>query len=428
MRKKFIQILKFILKKLANLTIWRYKPKIIGITGSVGKTSTKLALYTILKNHFSCRASPMNLNNDLGLPLAILGEWNESDLKLVSSDTPPKTKFFSKLFFWLKVIFKSLWQIIFKNRFYPQVLILEYGADRPGDIKYLLSIARPEIAVLTAVGEIPVHVEFYESPESVALEKSRLIMSLPVYGCAILNYDDYTVQNVSHRTKAHILTFGFEDGADIRIVGFENKIENNKPVGIIFKLAYQNNLVPFRVRGAFGKAQAYACAAAAAVAINLGINLIQISEDLENYRPPEGRANLVEGIKNSLIIDDSYNASFLSMMAALDLLKSLPAKRKIAILGDMLEIGKYSIFAHENLGKIVPSVSDVLVTVGPRAKILAESAKDYGLKSKNVLSFETVDEAIDSVIDLIKPGDLILIKASHGIKLYKLAQILRQPE
>jgi UDP-N-acetylmuramoyl-tripeptide--D-alanyl-D-alanine ligase len=425
MKKIFVKILKWVLKNLARLTIKRYKPKIVGITGSVGKTSTKIACATVLSKKFKLRSSYGNLNNELGLPLTILGDWSEQDLNLVSRNTPQGEKRIQKLSFWIKVILKSVFQIIFKNKNYPQVLILEYGADRPGDIRYLLNIARPDIGIITAIGEIPVHVEFYSSPEEVALEKSRLIMNIPAYSYVILNYDDDTVMNIKHRTRAHILTFGFNDGADVQIINFENKIENNKPLGIVFKIKYENNVVPVRIFGAFGKSHAYACACACALGLVFEMNLIEIAEALESYKPEKGRANLLEGIKNSLIIDDSYNASFLSMANALDLLKSLPAKRKIAVLGDMLEIGKYSIFAHENIGKIAGKVCDLLITIGPRAKFIAEGAKSNGLKQKNILSFNTVDEAKEELIKLIKPGDLVLLKASHAMGLHQLVDYLK---
>lgn len=428
MKKLLIKILEKITADLAKLTIWRYKPKIIGITGSVGKTSTKIATATVLSKKFKVRFSYKNLNNELGLPLTVLGDWSEKDLILVSRKTPSGEKKFEKLFFWIKVIFKSIWQIIFKNKSYPQILILEYGADKPGDIRYLLSIARPNIGIISAIGDIPVHVEFYEGPEELALEKSRLIMNLPSYSYAILNYDDEVVMNIKHRTRANILTFGFNDGADIQIINFENKIENNKPIGIVFKIKYENNIVPIRIPGVFGKTHAYAAAGACAVGLVCGMNLIEICESLENYSPEEGRANLIKGIKDSLIIDDSYNASLLSMKAGLDLLNSLPAKRKVAILGDMLEIGKYSIFAHKNIGKIAGKICDILITIGPRAKFIAQAAQKAGLKEKNILSFDTVDEAEEKIIQLIKPGDLILLKASHAIGLHELVKFLKSFE
>jgi UDP-N-acetylmuramoyl-tripeptide--D-alanyl-D-alanine ligase len=426
MKKIFIKILRRVLKDLARLTILRYKPKIIGVTGSVGKTSTKTAIYTVLNKYIKTRASYGNLNNDLGLPLVILGDWEEKDLKLISRETPSGQSLFKKFSFWLKVIFKSLGQIIFKNHNYPQVLVLEYGADRPGDIKYLLSIAKPIISVITAIGEVPAHIEFYNSKEELAIEKSQLITVLPSWGFAILNSDDETVMSLVHRTKAKILTFGFNEDADISIINFENKFEDGKPWGEVFKLKYGNNIFPIRIHNTFGKTHAYACGASALVGMCLNLNLISIAEALEEgYVPPKSRANIIKGIKNTLIIDDCYNASLLSMSASLELLASFPVKRKIAILGDMLEIGKYSIFAHEKIGEIAAKTADILITIGPRAKFIAAKAKECGLKQKNILSFETAEEAIDPIINLIKENDLILLKASNAMKFYKIKEAIQ---
>ncbi len=334
-----LQTLRWLLKKLAQLTIWRYQPGVIGITGSVGKTSTKLALRAVLEKERRMRASSGNLNNDLGLPLAVLGGWSQSDLRLVSREQPPHTARVSKAFFWLKVVLVSVWRLVFVNRrSYPEILVLEYGADRPGDLKQLLEIARPNISIITAIGETPVHVEFFAGPEEVAREKARLIECLPVAGFAVLNYDDETVMELKDRTRAHIATFGFARGAGVQVTRFENRSEGGRPLGISFKLEYGGNFVPVRIDGVFGKSQAYAAAAAASIGLIFGMNLVKISEALRDYKPADSRMQLLPGVKYAYIIDDAYNASPLSMHAALDVLRGLPAKRKIAVLGDMLDI------------------------------------------------------------------------------------------
>ena len=421
-----VKTLRWILKQLAHFTLWRYRPGIIGITGSVGKTSTKLAIKVILERERKVRASASNLNNDLGLPLTILGDWKEKDLKLVSRDQPPGTAKIRKTFFWLRVILSSLFNIVFASKSkYPEILVLEYGADRPGDLKYLLSIAKPNISVITAVGDIPVHVEFFSGPEEVAREKARLIEYLPTAGFAVLNYDDDTVMELKDRTRAHIMTFGFGKGAEVQITRFENKYEKERPLGISFKLEYGGGFVPVRLDDVFGKAQAYAAAAGAAIGLIFGMNLVKISEALKNHKPASHRLELVPGIKYTNIIDDSYNASLLSMHAALDVLKSLPAKRRIAVLGDMLEIGKYAVEAHERVGRLLGKFVDVLVTVGPRAKFIAEAAKESGLNKKNIYSFNTAEKAKKAVQDLIKKGDLVLIKGSHAMELEKVVEEIK---
>jgi UDP-N-acetylmuramyl pentapeptide synthase len=337
MKNFILKTLQWILKCLAQAVVWRYRPGIIGVTGSVGKTSTKFAIASVLGGERNVRVSPDSHNNELGFPLAILGEWRNDELELVSKLNPPGTKRVQKIFFWLKVIFAGVWQVIsFHKKKYPEILVLEYGADRPGDLKYLLMIARPNVSVITAIGDIPVHVEFYAGPDEIAREKARIIERLPAAGFAILNHDDESVMNLKDRTRAHVITFGFAKGADLRIANFGNVVKGDRPIGISFKLEYGGSSVPVRLEGAFGRAQAYAATAASAIGLIFGMNLITISEALRNYKPSAGRMQVLPGAKDSWLIDDAYNASPASMHAALDTLKSLPAKRKVAVLGDML--------------------------------------------------------------------------------------------
>ena len=416
--------MKYILKQLAKLTIWRFQPQVIGITGSAGKTSTKEAIYAVLKKHHRVRKSSGNLNNELGMPLTIIGDWSEEELKLVSRDTPPGEKKIKKLFFWLKVILFAKFRFLFQRRSaYPQILILEYAADQPGDIKELLEISRPQMGIITTVGEIPVHVEFFSGPEAVAREKSKLIEHLPANGFAVLNFDNEIVMKMREQTRARVITFGFGDGADLKITNFENRSENDKPVGISFKIEYGGSFVPVVLKNSFGKAQAYAAAISACVGLIFDLNLVEISEALSNnYQPAKGRMNLIAGIKDTYIIDDTYNALPLSMQEALDTLRDLPATRKIAVLGDMLELGKYSIEAHEAIGQLVSGIIEILVTVGPRAKFIAEAAKNSGLAENKILSFDTAAEAGRSVQELMKKGDLVLIKASRAVGLEKIVE------
>lgn len=421
-----VTILKKTLRKLARLTIWRYRPAIIGVTGSAGKTSAKLAIKAVLERDRRVRVSFGNLNSDLGLPLTILGDWSAADLALVSRATPRGTKKMQKVWFWMNVICSSVWRIIFASSGgYPEILILEYGADRPGDIKYLLSIARPNISVITAIGDIPVHVEFYGGPDEVAREKGRLIEYLPVGGFAILNGDDDTVMDLQSRTRARVMTFGFDKGCEVRISRFENKLKDGQPSGISFKLEHGSAIVPVRIDNVFGRAHAYAAGAAAAIGIAFGMNLVTISDALARYAPPASRMQLLPGIKYTSIIDDSYNASVIAMRAALDTLAALPAKRKVAVLGDMLEIGKYTPEAHEMVGRMAAKDADILFTVGPRAKFIAEAARGAGMKRAAIFSFDTADDACTSVKSFIKKGDLVLVKGSHSMELDKVVEEIK---
>lgn len=415
MKHFLLKILRGVLKGLAKTLIRRYQPGIVAVTGSVGKTSTKEAIKAVLLKERRVRAASGNFNNEIGVPLTILGDWQKIE----------KPAFL----FWCKVIVFSFFRILMPRKFdslkYPEILVLEYAADRPGDIKYLLEIARPQIATVTAIGDIPVHVEFYAGPEALAREKSKIVEQLPTVGFAVLNADDALVLDMKNRTRSQIMTFGFSDSAQMKITGFEN-FSNSEPAGVVFKLEYGGSFVPVRMNGAFGRGQAYAAAAAACVGMIFGMNLVKIAEALtKNFHPSSKRMNLILGVKGTFIIDDSYNASPLSTRLALETLKELKAKRKIAVLGDMLEIGKYSLEAHEKIGKMAAGFVDLLITVGPRAKFIAEAAAKAGLDKENISSFLIAEEAKKEVELKIKKGDLILVKGSRAMGLDEIVEEIR---
>jgi len=399
-----------ILKIFASLVLIKFKPIIIGITGSVGKTSTKEAIYTVLKYHFFVRPSPQSYNNPLGLPLTIL-----------NSSAPGKN-----ILKWLAIFIKAFRLLISPKKWqrYPEILILEMGVDRPGDFDYLLSFIRPKIGVVTAVGEIPVHVEFFAGPEQLAAEKSKLVEALPKDGTAILNYDDLTVLDMKEKTIARDVTFGFEKGADVRITDFLPRLD-----GLHFKIEYDGNIVPVRLPNSLGKPHGYAAAAATVVGLIFKMNLVEISQALLNYQSPSGRLRLLAGIKNSHIIDDTYNASPLAMKAALEVLKELPAKRRIAVLGDMLEIGTYSEAAHREMGDIAAKFVDYLFVVGLRAKFIADEALIHGLEENQVLRFNEAKEVGLKLQEIIREGDLILIKGSQAMRMEKIVEeVMAKPE
>lgn len=415
-------VLKKILAVLAKATIHKYKPLVIGITGSVGKTSTKEGIFAVLKKKYRTRKSEKNYNNEIGLPLTILGIPHYG----------------RNIFKWFSAFIRVLPH---QCQQYPEVLVLEYGVDRPGDMDYLLSIARPKISVVTAIGDIPAHVEFFRDPEELIEEKAKLVAALPLDGTAILNHDDYAVYDMNEKTKAHVLTYGIEERAELRITNYELRITKDAelgdiPEGIAFKIEYDGKVVPVRLNGALGMAQAYIASAAAAVGLSLDLNLVEISEALQEYTPPPGRLRLIKGIKNSFILDDTYNASPESMRLALETLKSLSGKRKIAVLGDMLEIGKYTEQVHRATGDQAAEFIDLLFTVGPRAKFIADEAMSRGvekdarqLEQAQIFKFDDSLSAGRALDPLIQPGDLILIKGSQAIRMEKVVEeIMAHPE
>ena len=400
---------------LAKLYLWRFRPQIIGITGNVGKTSTKEAIGLVVSKIKKVRIGGGNLNNEVGLPFNIISGSSDEYYEKGGS-----------FIFGIKSFFKAIFGLFSSN--YPEVLVLEYGADRPGDIKRLAQKYKPHIGVVTAVGEVPVHVEYFSGPEGVAREKSKLVEGLLSSDFAVLNFDDLAVLEMKDRTKAKVFTYGYGDGAMVRVSNIENWLENGVPAGVSFKVHYNDSFVPFRIGGSLGKSQGYAAAAAAAVGSILGMNLVDISAALADYHGPKGRLKILKGIKNSTIIDDTYNASPASTHLALETIKELPGKRKIAIIGDMLELGKYTIQAHQEVGNMAGSFVDILVSVGAKAKFIADSAANQ-MPAENIHSFETSDEAKTKMVKLMKEGDLILVKGSQGARMEKIVEeIMAEPE
>ncbi len=185
--------------------------------------------------------------------------------------------------------------------------------------------------------------------------------------------------------------------------------------------------MPLTVKSVFGRAQAYSIAISFAVGLTFGLNLVEIAELVERYYvPAKRRMNLVEGIKGCWIIDDSYSAAPLSVKEALSTVHDLAATRKIAVLGDMLELGKLSIEAHESIGKMIPGIIDVLFVVGPRGKFIADAAIKSGMDRKNVHIFDTVGEMQPVVQNSVQKGDLVLIKASRGMGLDRVVDEIKE--
>ena len=422
---------------IAKMYLRRYKPQIVAVTGNVGKTSTKEAIAVVLNKIKRVRSGKGNLNNEFGVPLTIVGNWADDYYEAGNT-----------FWFWIRVLVVSFFGLIFQKN-YPEILVLEYGADKPGDIKKLSKKYKPHIGVVTAVGEIPVHVEYVSGPEGVAREKGKLVEVLSASDFAVLNFDDLAVLEMKEKTKAKILTYGFGDGANIKISNFQFLISteiprlkhgepypsNERPEGVSFKMNYNDTLhgggqgfVPFKLNGSLGKSQGYAAAAAAAVGSIFSMNLVDISEALSEYHGQKGRLKILKGIKNSTIIDDTYNASPLSTHLALETLRDLPGTRRVAVLGDMLELGKYTIDAHREAGNMVGSFVDLLICVGSRAKFIADSAFNQ-MPAGNIHKFETSDEAKLKVKELINEGDLVLVKGSQGMRMEKIVEeIMAEPE
>ncbi len=419
MKNLFKNILEWKLRIVAGWILARYKPQIVGITGSVGKTSTKEAVYTVLSSKFRVRKNIKNYNNELGVPLSIIG--------IESGKKNP--------FLWLWVFCKAIGLLIWKSGKYPEILVLEMGADKPGDIRYLTQLAPCRVGVITALG--PVHLELFGTMEKLVREKHQIVMHLKKEDTAVLNADDQLVMSVRDKLKSKAITFGFTESANVRATEVDVSAGPSADPwvdvqikGLSFKIVYNGSIIPVFVPSVLGEHQVYIALAAASVGLAFGMNMADISAALRNYSSPAGRMRLLPGIKHTSIIDDSYNSSPMAAKAALKVLDKLKVSgRKFVVLGDMLELGQYTEQGHREVGEAVAHVADILVTVGSRAKIIAHTAKSVGLPEEAVFEFGRAEEAGKFIQERIKTGDIILVKGSQGARTERVVkELMAEPE
>lgn len=397
----------------AKLVLKKYKPKIIAVTGSVGKTSTKDAIFAVVGEALVARKSEKSFNSEIGLPLTILNCESGWSNPLI----------------WLKNIIKGL-VLILTRMHYPKWLVLELGASKPGDIARATAFVVPDIAVFTRFGDVPVHVEFFKSPEELFEEKANLVKALRPTGVLIVNADEERVLALREKTKAKSLTYGLNAGAMFRATNIQVAYEGEVPVGTNFKLEYEGNVFPVDMHGVLGVQPVYSALAAIAVGAYLKLNIVDVIGRLSTHISPPGRMRVIPGIKGATIIDDTYNASPIAAEVAVDTLKNIKTKgKKIAVLGDMLELGKFTIDEHKKLGMQAGGFVDLLLAVGPRAKYIVEGALDADMSEKNILEFDDSHQAGKYLEGIIGAGDVILIKGSQGVRMERaVEEIMAEPE
>ena len=408
MRKLFKKLITIKLTWIARAILWRHEPRVIAITGSVGKTSTKDAIYTILKSSGSVRGSEKSFNSELGVPLSIIGAQSGWNSPLA----------------WLGVIGKGISQIFQKKGTYPKTLVLEVGADRPGDISSIAKWLKPHVVVITRLPDVPVHIEFFPTVESLIQEKLSLARHLRKEGTLVLNADDENVLAAKQEMRARTITYGMSEGANIR--GSNLRLID----GLMFKADFDGKSFPVFLPDIYSEAYVSVALAGLAVAYALGLNIVSAIGALREYQTPPGRAKLIRGVDDSILIDDTYNSSPLACAAGLDMLSKLPfGHRKIAIIGDMLELGKHTVSAHQNIGKLAHESALILITVGLRAKDVARGAEKAGMSRKNIFETEDWREAGEKMKEMLHEGDVIYIKGSQGVRLENAVKMLMaEPE
>lgn len=365
---------------LQALAAWdraHFAGPVVAVTGSNGKTTTKDLIAAVLAHRHSVLATAGNLNTEIGMALTLLRRTPEHE-----------------------------------------AIVVEMGMRGAGQIAALAEIARPSIGVVTNVG--PVHVELLGSVEAVADAKAELVEALPADGVAVLNADDPRVRAMAKRTEAKVVTYGLTPEALVSA----SEVHSAGLAGVSFRLHHAGETVTVQLPLA-GQHNVSNALAAAAVGIECGLTLQDVGEGLAGVQPSGLRMQVEHLDRGVTLINDAYNAAPASMEAALKTLAEVKAPRRIAVLGDMLELGAYCQEAHVEVGHVCASLDiDRLITVGPRARRIAEGAIAAGMEAEAVTSVEDAEEAAALLIGELQTGDTVLLKASRGLELERIAQAL----
>jgi UDP-N-acetylmuramoyl-tripeptide--D-alanyl-D-alanine ligase len=372
------------LSALQEVSAWwraQFDVRVTGITGSIGKTTTKEFVASVLAQRYRVLKSKGNLNNEIGLPLTLL-ELDES---------------------------------------YEHV-VLEMGTYGPGEISLLAKLARPNVGVVTNVG--PVHLERMGTIERIAQAKSELPQSLPADGVAILNRDDEWVRGMADKTQARVLMYGLSADCDL----WADEVESHGFEGVRFRFRYtwptgrQESVhahIPL-----MGRHSVHTALRAAAVGLVEGLSWDEILRGLRQGE--QLRLFVVPGVNGSTLLDDTYNSSPDSAIAALNLLDELEG-RKIAVLGDMLELGAHEVEGHCRVGRRAMDVASLLVAVGERGRLIGQGALDYGMAPEQVVLLDDNAAAIAYLQEVVQEGDIVLVKGSRGMAMEQIVEALARP-
>ncbi len=362
------------LQQLAKDWRRKFSSRVVAVTGSLGKSSTKEMIASVLQQRFKTLKSEGNLNNEIGLPLALL-QLNETYDRSV----------------------------------------LEMGMYALGEIRELCDIAHPHIGVVTNVG--PTHLERLGTIEKIAQAKSELVEALPEDGCAILNGDDPHARSMKNKTHARKFFFGLDSSNDL----WADEIESHGLEGVAFVLHSGSEQLHLRVP-LLGRHSVHTALAAASVGIIESLSWDEISKGLTDTAA-QLRLVAIRGEMGTTILDDTYNSSPASALAALNLLNELRG-RKIAVLGDMLELGSYEKQGHELVGGRAAQVVDALIAVGSLGRLIGDAAKDAGLPQDRIHYAGSNAQAVERLRDVMQTGDIILIKGSRGAKMDEMVVAL----
>jgi UDP-N-acetylmuramoyl-tripeptide--D-alanyl-D-alanine ligase len=407
--KKFLRkSVLFILKNLAKRRLKKFKGKIVAVTGSIGKTSTKEAIFSVLNSQFKVRASKKSMNSEFGLLLTILD---------IESG-------FSSAYKWSWLLLKASYNSLIKD--YSEILLLELGVDKVGDMDYLTSIVKPDIAIMTNIFPVHMEAEQFDGLQAIFDEKRKIVDNMKPDGIAILNVDNpFLAMFAKKRGVKNAITYGKDVEAMFRA---DDVKLSEKGVSFIMHFEGKKYEIKSHILGEY---QVYVLLPAIICGKLLGMSIEDSAMAIQRYELPPGRMSIIPAINDAVILDSSYNSSPEPLREALKVLKEIgKGKRKVAVLGNMNELGSNSGVLHEQVGEIISDYVDFLITVGDEAKIFADKAKGKGMSAENVHSFDTAHEAAEFFKNKIDSNDLVLVKGSQNkVRLEKfIREIMAHPE
>ena len=400
------ELIKYIIVKIitieAKLILNKHKPFIIGITGNLGKTSTKDSVVAALSD-LQVRGTEKSLDSEFGVPLTVIGEKSG----------------WGNILKWFYVIYRGV--CVYFGTTYPKYLVLEIGADHKGDIESVTKWVKTDITILTQFSEIPVHVENFANREELVREKQFLAEAVKEGGVFIYNSDCKDSRGIAEKINRKKISFGIHSGDWVA-----KNIKNSLSVPGVTAEVYSDGdkKLDLSCDGVLGDSPILCALPAIIVASKLKVNLDNAAAHIHNMKRAAGRMRVLEGKDNTIIIDDTYNASPLATEHGLHTLGQLDAKRKIAVLGDMLELGEYTKEAHTKAGSVAAKNAHILFTVGNRARHIAEGALDNGMNGEAVIQCENSRDAGREVLKILQAGDVVYLKGSQGMRMERAVKML----
>ncbi len=383
--KQFVKnLIIFLLKRKAK-RILSSSAKIIGVTGSMGKTTAKNAIVHVLEKKYSVLSSPEGFNTEIGILLSLVGETESG---------------FSSPWKWLKILSR----VLTKTIEIPDVVVLEYGVDKPGDMAELLTIVHPRFAVVTRIGPMHLSEHQFKNISQIRLEKQMLPEGLPKNGTAILNFDDAEVKKMKDFSSAPVIGYGEEKESTYHV---RNAFQ--KESGIVFDVQKGNAMVSYAVP-ILGVYHTSVLLPAIILGEEFGIPMELSAAYLKTFSPPPGRGRIIRGSSESIIWDSSYNSGLVATKAALRTLPEIPARRKLALLGNMNELGGFSAQFHEELGSSAAENADEIFFVGKEQASFSKGVKG----KKPLMIFPDAESAGNHLKTHLKKGDFLLVKGSQN--------------